>query len=57
MTEIAIRSGFGSLRRFNVVFRIVYRRAPTEIRNLTDKAGQALPGIDRRRGAGVEPSG
>ena len=40
MTEIAIRSGFGSLRRFNALFQIVYRRAPTDIRNTTDKAGQ-----------------
>jgi AraC family transcriptional regulator, regulatory protein of adaptative response / methylated-DNA-[protein]-cysteine methyltransferase len=32
MTEIAIRSGFGSLRRYNAVFRAVYRRAPTDIR-------------------------
>jgi len=32
MTEIAVRAGFGSLRRFNAVFAEVYRRAPTEIR-------------------------
>jgi AraC family transcriptional regulator of adaptative response/methylated-DNA-[protein]-cysteine methyltransferase len=32
MTEIAIRSGFGSLRRFNAVFRTVYKRAPIDIR-------------------------
>ena len=32
ITEIAIRSGFGSLRRYNAVFRAVYGRAPTEIR-------------------------
>lgn len=32
MAEIAIRAGFGSLRRFNTVFAEVYRRPPTEIR-------------------------
>jgi AraC family transcriptional regulator of adaptative response / DNA-3-methyladenine glycosylase II len=32
MTEIAMRAGFGSLRRFNAVFAEVYRRPPTEIR-------------------------
>jgi AraC family transcriptional regulator of adaptative response / DNA-3-methyladenine glycosylase II len=33
MAEIAMRAGFGSLRRFNAVFAEVYRRPPTEIRN------------------------
>ncbi len=32
MTEIAWRSGFQSLRRFNAVFRETYRRAPSEVR-------------------------
>jgi AraC family transcriptional regulator of adaptative response/methylated-DNA-[protein]-cysteine methyltransferase len=32
MTEIAMRAGFGSLRRFNAVFAEVYRRPPTEVR-------------------------
>lgn len=32
MTEIALRSGFGSLRRFNTVFAEVYKRPPTAIR-------------------------
>ena len=32
MTEIAMRAGFGSLRRFNSVFAEVYGRPPTEIR-------------------------
>lgn len=32
MAEIAMRAGFGSLRRFNAVFAEVYRRSPTEIR-------------------------
>lgn len=32
ITEIAIQSGFGSLRRFNAVFLETYRRPPTAIR-------------------------
>jgi len=32
MAEIAMRSGFGSLRRFNSVFSAVYRRAPGDLR-------------------------
>ena len=32
MTEIALRSGFRSLRRFNTVFAEVYKKPPTEIR-------------------------
>lgn len=36
MTEIALRSGFGSLRRFNTVFGEVYRRSPTAIRRRQD---------------------
>lgn len=32
MTEIALRAGFGSLRRFNSAFAEVYRRPPSEIR-------------------------
>ena len=32
MTEIAVRAGFGSLRRFNSVFAEIYGRPPTKIR-------------------------
>lgn len=32
MTEIALRAGFGSLRRFNAIFAEVYRRPPSAIR-------------------------
>jgi len=32
MTEIALRSGFRSVRRFNTVFAEVYKRPPTTIR-------------------------
>jgi AraC family transcriptional regulator of adaptative response/methylated-DNA-[protein]-cysteine methyltransferase len=34
IAEIAMRAGFGSLRRFNTVFAEVYKRAPTKIRRL-----------------------
>lgn len=32
MTQVAMRAGFGSLRRFNAAFSEVYRRPPSEIR-------------------------
>ncbi|OJW21441.1 MAG: transcriptional regulator [Rhodospirillales bacterium 69-11] len=32
MSEVALRAGFRSLRRFNAVFAEVYRRPPTELR-------------------------
>jgi methylphosphotriester-DNA--protein-cysteine methyltransferase len=32
MLEIALRSGFGSLRRFNAVFSEDYKRPPSDIR-------------------------
>jgi AraC family transcriptional regulator of adaptative response/methylated-DNA-[protein]-cysteine methyltransferase len=32
MTKIAMRAGFGSLRRFNSIFAEIYGRPPTEIR-------------------------
>lgn len=34
MTEVAMRAGFGSLRRFNAVFAEVYRLPPSAIRRL-----------------------
>ena len=34
MTEIALASGFGSLRRFNAAFRDTYERAPSALRRL-----------------------
>jgi AraC family transcriptional regulator of adaptative response / DNA-3-methyladenine glycosylase II len=39
MTEIAMRAGFGSLRRFNAVFVDVYGRPPTKIRRTRGAAG------------------
>lgn len=43
MAEVALRAGFGSLRRFNAVFAEVYRRPPTAIRRRHDIAAAALP--------------
>ena len=40
MTEIAMRAGFGSLRRFNSVFAEVYGTPPTEIRRTRRSAGK-----------------
>jgi len=39
MSEIAMRAGFGSLRRFNSVFVEVYGRPPTKIRRTRGAAG------------------
>lgn len=38
MTEVALRAGFASVRRFNSVFAEVYRRSPTAIRRLRSEA-------------------
>jgi transcriptional regulator GlxA family with amidase domain len=32
MLDVALGSGFGSVRRFNAVFRATYGRSPTELR-------------------------
>ncbi len=49
MTEIALASGFGSLRRFNAAFRSAYARAPREIRRGSAEArGGAGGGGDAR---------
>jgi AraC family transcriptional regulator of adaptative response / DNA-3-methyladenine glycosylase II len=40
MTEVAMRAGFRSLRRFNVVFAEVYRRSPTEVRRFARANGR-----------------
>ncbi len=35
MREVALASGFGSIRRFNAIFQKTYRRTPTQLRNLS----------------------
>ena len=43
VSEIAFASGFNSLRRFNGVFRDIYRRTPSEVRR-EERAGRASRG-------------
>ena len=38
MGEIALASGFGSIRRFNAAFRKTYDRTPTHLRRLARKS-------------------
>src|SRR5580700_8713910 len=38
MTEVALASGFGCVRRFNEAIRTFYRRTPTQIRRLSRQA-------------------
>lgn len=42
ITDVAFAAGFQSIRRFNTVFREVYRRAPSSIRRL--RPGAAIQG-------------
>ena len=37
MSEVAVRAGFASLRRFNAVFAEVYGRTPSDVRRLRFK--------------------
>jgi AraC family transcriptional regulator, regulatory protein of adaptative response / methylated-DNA-[protein]-cysteine methyltransferase len=41
LSEIAFRAGFGSVRRFNAVFAEVYKRQPSEIRRVSERARPA----------------
>jgi AraC family transcriptional regulator of adaptative response / DNA-3-methyladenine glycosylase II len=41
MTEVALASGFRSIRRFNDVFREFYGRPPSELRRLGERMGVA----------------
>ena len=40
MADIAFSAGYGSIRRFNAVFRSTYGRKPTEVRRLARDRGQ-----------------
>jgi AraC family transcriptional regulator of adaptative response / DNA-3-methyladenine glycosylase II len=44
MTEIALASGFGSVRRFNDAFHATYARAPSELRR-KERRGELATGI------------
>jgi transcriptional regulator GlxA family with amidase domain len=41
ITEVALESGFGSVRRFNAAFRDAYNRTPTELRRRCRTANHA----------------
>jgi len=40
MVEVALASGFGSVRRFNETFQALYGRAPSALRRLEARAGE-----------------
>jgi AraC family transcriptional regulator of adaptative response / DNA-3-methyladenine glycosylase II len=40
MTEVALASGFGSIRRFNAAFQTLYRRPPRELRRSNGATGE-----------------
>jgi AraC family transcriptional regulator of adaptative response / DNA-3-methyladenine glycosylase II len=48
MTEVALASGFGSLRRFNEVFHDLFHRAPRDIRRKSAPRTAAGPGATLR---------
>jgi AraC family transcriptional regulator of adaptative response / DNA-3-methyladenine glycosylase II len=41
MLDVALGSGFGSVWRFNAVFRAIYGRSPTELRQKRGAARRA----------------
>jgi AraC family transcriptional regulator of adaptative response / DNA-3-methyladenine glycosylase II len=47
MADVALASGFSSIRRFNATFRTLYRRPPRDLRR------SGLAGCERRGGDGV----
>ena len=49
MTDIALASGFGSLRRFNDAFRNTYGRAPRDLRRERRGAREAADDALRLR--------
>ncbi len=49
MTQVALASGFGSLRRFNATFRSLYGRSPSELRR-TRRDGSEQPTLDVAEG-------
>src|ERR1700735_5509381 len=40
MTEVALASGFSSIRRFNATFHTLYRRSPRELRRSSSAVGE-----------------
>jgi AraC family transcriptional regulator of adaptative response / DNA-3-methyladenine glycosylase II len=54
MTEVALRAGFRSLRRFNAVFVQVYQRSPTKVRRFARANGWG-PRVGDRSVSSGEP--
>ena len=48
-TEVALASGFGSVRRFNATFQKLYQRTPSDLRRLAGKTAVNDPGDYRFR--------
>jgi AraC family transcriptional regulator of adaptative response / DNA-3-methyladenine glycosylase II len=42
-TQVAMASGFGSIRRFNATFQKLYARTPSELRRLARRAAEQVP--------------
>lgn len=49
IADLALAAGFRSVRRFNSVFRSVYRRAPSELRRRRNGAAATRPACARPR--------
>lgn len=45
MAEVALASGFGSVRRFNETFQTLYRRPPGDLRRGRTREGGDMPGV------------
>ena len=50
ITEVALASGFGSLRRFNDAFRTAYRMAPRDLRKQRETAPDGAQALTLRLG-------
>lgn len=48
MTQVALASGFGSIRRFNETFRALYDRPPSALRRITTGHAQVNAGVTLR---------
>ena len=46
MTDVALASGFGSVRRFNETFQALHSKPPSALRRLQAKPGAIHPGAD-----------
>ena len=56
MAQVALASGFGSVRRFNALFRSRYRMAPGELRRSAGASAGASGGPSAAAAAAAEPA-